>query len=142
MMGEFAHIKVFRWIGLLLSVVCLVCFGYGMHKSYLAMLPKEVSIRYADLEPLPRGLSGIEKVLERIQVQQDSLLTVSKGDTLPTLAKGRELIVAYRYDGHTLYDVVRGNDSLTIPAHITDTLPPVYAAPPKEVTEWRDSLLL
>ena len=142
MMGEFAHIKVFRWIGLLLSVACLVCFGYGMHKSYLAMLPKEVSIRYADLEPLPRGLSGIEKVLERIQVQQDSLLTVSKGDTLPTLAKGRELIVAYRYDGHTLYDVVRGNDSLTIPAHITDTLPPVYAAPPKEVTEWRDSLLL
>jgi hypothetical protein len=97
-----------------------------MHESYKSMLQKEEPIRFADLNALPRGLTSIDKLLR---------------DRLPAdTAKVMDLVV-YNYQGHTLYDVVRGMDSLTIPAHITDTLPPVYVAPPAKVTEWQDSLL-
>ena len=61
-MGSIRHL--IKWIGLLLSIVCLVCFCYGMHKSYQSMLPQKVFIRFADLEPLPRGLSSIVKLLD------------------------------------------------------------------------------
>jgi hypothetical protein len=126
MKGKSVHIQVFRWLGLLLSICFLVCFGYWMHESYKSMLQKEAPIRYADLNALPRGLTSIDKLLK---------------DRLPAdSAKVKDLVV-YNYQGHTLYDVVRGMDSLTIPAHITDTMPPVYVAPPASFTEWRDSLL-
>lgn len=123
-MVRFSHIK--RWVGLLLSLSCLLCFIYGMYLALLSMMPVERTIRYADLEPLPRGLTSIEKLLS---------------DRLPADSTATTSIVAYRYDGHTLYDVVRGNDTLTIPAHITDTLPPVYVAPPADASSWSDSLL-
>ena len=118
------HIKT--WVRLLLSIACLIAFSYGMHVNYQSKLPKEVYIRFADLEPLPRGLSSIDKLLN---------------DRLPADSTAITSLIAYRYVGHTLYDVARSNDSLTIPAHITDTLPPVYMTPPAEVTEWQDSLL-
>ena len=118
------HIKT--WVRLLLSIACLIAFSYGMHVNYQSKLPKEVYIRFADLEPLPRGLSSIDKLLN---------------DRLPADSTAITSLIAYRYVGHTLYDVARSNDSLTIPAHITDTLPPVYITPPAEVTEWQDSLL-
>lgn len=123
-MGSIRHL--IKWIGLLLSIVCLVCFCYGMHKSYQSMLPQKVFIRFADLEPLPRGLSSIVKLLD---------------DRLPAGSTASTSIVAYRYAGHTLFDVVSGNDSITIPAHITDSLPPVYVTPPSAETAWSDSLL-
>jgi len=118
------HIK--RWVGLLLSILALLCFTYGMYLALLSMMPNERTIRYADLEPLPQGLTSIDKLL-RDRLPADSAATTS--------------IIVYRYDGHTLYDVVRGNDTLTIPAHITDTLPPVYVAPPTYTSSWSDSLL-
>lgn len=118
------HIKTL--VRLLLSITCLIVFSYGMHVNYQSMLPKEVYIRYADLEPLPRGLSPINKLLN---------------DRLPADSAAITSLIVFRYVGHTLYDVIRGNDTLTIPAHITDTLPPVYMTPPAEVTEWCDSLL-
>ena len=118
------HIKTL--VRLLLSITCLIVFSYGMHVNYQSMLPKEVYIRYADLEPLPRGLSPINKLLN---------------DRLPADSAAITSLIVFRYVGHTLYDVIRGNDTLTIPAHITDTLPPVYMTPPAEVTEWQDSLL-
>lgn len=123
-MGRFSHIKT--WVGLLLSMTCLLCFGYSLYLAGLSVVPTEHTIRYADLEALPRGLTSIDKLL---------------GDRLPADSTAVTSLVVYRYDGHTLYDVVRGNDSLTIPAHITDTLPPVFMAPPADVTLWRDSLL-
>ena len=123
-MVRFSHIK--RWVGLLLSVACLLCFIYGMYLALLSMIPLERTIRYADLEPLPRGLTSIDKLLS---------------DRLPADSTATTAIVAYRYDGHTLYDVVRGNDTLTIPAHITDTIPPVFVAPPADASSWSDSLL-
>lgn len=144
MSGNNAHIKVWHLLGLLLCICLLVCFGYGMHKAYQAMLPKEVYIRYADLEPLPRGLSSIDKLLgDRLT---DSLPTTPKKEKQakkPSVLKDFRCksLVVYRYNGHTLYDVVRGNDSLTIPAHITDTMPPVYVTPPSVITAWSDSLL-
>ena len=144
MSGNNAHIKVWHLPGLLLCICLLVCFGYGMHKAYQAMLPKEVYIRYADLEPLPRGLSAIDKLLgDRLT---DSLPTPPKKEKQakkPSVLKDFRCksLVVYRYDGHTLYEVVRGNGSLTIPAHITDTMPPVYVAPPSVETAWTDSLL-
>ena len=144
MSGNNAHIKVWHLPGLLLCICLLVCFGYGMHKAYQAMLPKEVYIRYADLEPLPRGLSAIDKLLgDRLT---DSLPTPPKKEKQakkPSVLKDFRCksLVVYRYDGHTLYEVVRGNDSLTITAHITDTMPPVYVAPPSVITAWSDSLL-
>ena len=118
------HIK--RWVGLLLSILALLCFTYGMYLALLSMMPNERTIRYADLEPLPQGLTSIDKLL-RDRLPADSAATTS--------------IIVYRYDGHTLYDVVRGNDTLTIPAHITDTLPPIYVAPPTYTSSWSDSLL-
>ena len=123
-MVRFPHIK--RWVGLLLSLTCLLCFIYGMYLALLSMIPLERTIRYADLEPLPRGLTSIDKLLS---------------DRLPADSTATTAIVAYRYDGHTLYDVVRGNDTLTIPAHITDTIPPVFVAPPADASSWSDSLL-
>ena len=123
-MVRFPHIK--RWVGLLLSLTCLLCFIYGMYLALLSMMPVERTIRYADLEPLPRGLTSIDKLLS---------------DRLPAESTATTAIVAYRYDGHTLYDVVRGNDTLTIPAHITDTIPPVFVAPPADASTWSDSLL-
>ncbi|MBQ6747222.1 MAG: hypothetical protein IJR07_09305 [Bacteroidaceae bacterium] len=123
-MVRFSHIK--RWVGLLLSLSCLLCFIYGMYLALLSMMPLERTIRYADLGPLPRGLTSIDKLLN---------------DRLPADSTATTAIVAYRYDGHTLYDVVRGNDTLTIPAHITDTIPPVFVAPPADASSWSDSLL-
>ena len=123
-MVRFSHIK--KWVGLLLSLTCLLCFIYGMYLALLSMMPVERTIRYADLEPLPRGLTSIDKLLI---------------DRLPANSTATTAIVAYRYDGHTLYDVVRGNDTLTIPAHITDTIPPVFVAPPADASSWSDSLL-
>ena len=139
-MGGIRHI--ITWAGLLLSIACLLSFGYGMHKSYQSMLPKDVYIRFADLEPLPRGLSSIDKLLgERLT---DSLSVTSMGAKKEAMSimKGFRCksLVVYRYKGHTLYDVINDN-LLTIPAHITDTLPPVYMAPPPEATTWSDSLL-
>ena len=123
---KFGHISVFPVVGLLLSICGLLCFGYGLYATYLSMMPTEQTIRYADLDALPRGLTSIDKLIK---------------DRLPKDSIPVKSIVAYNYQKHTLYDIVRGDDSLTIPAHITDTLPPVFQAPVPDVTAWSDSLL-
>ena len=126
MVGHFTHIKAWNILGLILSIAFSMCFAYGLYASYLSMAPEEHSIRYADLDALPRGLSSIDKLLK---------------DRLPADSVAITRLVAYNYQGHTLYDLVRGEDSITIPAHITDTLPPVFHPLPADVTEWKDSLL-
>lgn len=126
MIGKKIYVQALRWLGLLLCICLLVCFAYGMHKSYLSMLPQEVPIRYADLDALPRGLTSIEKLLH---------------DRLPADTVEVKDLVVYHYQGHTLYDMIKGADSLTIPALITDTLPPVFEPVPAIKTEWHDSLL-
>ena len=125
MKGKKTHILASRWVRLLGCICLLVCFGYGMHKSYQSMLPQEMPIRYADLDPLPRGLTSVDKLLR---------------DRLPADSAKMNGLVVYNFQGHTLFDVVRDSISQTIPEHITDTLPPVFKAMPAAATEWRDSL--
>lgn len=121
----FAHIRVWNILGLILSIVLSVCFAYGLYASYLSMAPVEQTVRYADLDALPRGLGSIGKLLKD-RLQADSAATTR--------------LVVYNYQGHTLYDLVRGKDSITIPAHITDTVALEFHPFPADVTEWKDSL--
>ncbi len=128
-MKVFTHIKLSSVLGLICCIGCFVACVFGMHVSYESLAPEEHSIRYADLGALPRGLSSIDKLLtDRWAGDSTARSSISN-------------IIVYNFKGHTLYDVTTGDQHMTIPAHVTDSLPPVYEEKPAEVTVWKDSLL-
>ena len=128
MKRDFTHHKLFSILGYLRSICCLVCCRYGMLVSFFTPPPSERAAKYAALDPLPRGLSSIDKLLHD-RIPADSL----NHDTISQIA-------VYRYQGHTLYEVIKGQDTLTIPDHVTDTLFTRFVAAPTAPDAWKDSL--